>query len=564
MGASLYTNSSQEGIIESNYSPPLAKDIQEFKGFMFFADVSTLQNLTINLLATSGSGLVVNDTITINSVVYTAKATETVASAQFKVFTSGSAAQNIEDTSKSLIKVINQYTSNTAIYAYYSSGYQDLPGIIRLEKRTIDGTQFTVTVSRAAAWDLNTGTSANDSYINGLMWSKLQQPEHVPKSHLEFVGSKNYKIRRIIALRDALFILKDDGVYRLTGQNGVWSLDPLDTSTKIIAPDSAVVVNNEIFCLSDQGIVAISDVGVQVKSRPIEDQIQQLISYNYTNLKTLSFGINYETDRKYILFTINSANDTFCTVAHVYNTFTNSWTTWEKNAVHGFVNPSDDKLYLAHSSSENVYQERKDYTYTDFVDEEMTGYSIVSFSGTTLVLSLMDNVAEGDLVYQSSTVFAIIESINPGANSVTVGTTLTSWTVAACTILKAIPCEIEFSMQPMDNAGVMKHFQEVAWLFRENAFLTAVSSFYTDLSGGYSDTLLGGEFGANLWGGFLWGLVPWGGVHRYKPIRCVVPRECARGSILSIKLSVKNAYALWSLNGVALQFEYISERMTRA
>lgn len=562
MGASLYTNASQEGLSEANYQPPLAVDICEYKGYMFFGGVQDIENLTINLLGTGGTALVVDDTITINSIVYTAKATETVASAQFKVFTAGTPAQNIADTSLSLIKVINQYTSNTAIYAYYESGFGDLPGVIRLAKRILSANSFTVTVSRAAAWDIGTGESANDNYINGLMWSKNQQPEHVPYSHLEFVGSRNYAIRRIIALRDSLFILKDDGIFRLTGSGGSWSLDPLDTSTKIIAPDSAVVVNNQIFCLSDQGVVAISDVGVEVKSRSIENKIQDLISANFSNLKKLSFGVNYETDRKYILFTISSSSDTFCTQAFVYNTFTNAWTTWEKNVNHGFVNVADDKLYFADAESENVFQERKDFTFTDYVDQELSGYNITSHNGPMVYLDTVQGVEIGDIIYQSSTVYDIIIDIDvPTKRCETANKT--GFANSSCTILKAIECELEFTNQPEDNAGVMKHFQEIAWLFRDKSFNNGLTSFYTDISGGYSDTEISGSFGADLWGGFTWGGVPWGGIQRPSPIRVFIPREKSRGSLLSIKLKIRNAYAKWSLNGCSMQYEYVSERMTR-
>ena len=172
MGAYLYTNSSQEGISEANDIPPVAMDIALFKGFTFFANVRTKHKLAISLLAVSGSGLVANDTITIDGDVYTAKAAENIASAEFKVFTAGSASQNIEDTAKSLVKVVNQYTSNTGVYAYYQSGYQDLPGQILIEKRDIDELPFTVSVSRAVAWDIDDGESDNEVYISGLMWGK--------------------------------------------------------------------------------------------------------------------------------------------------------------------------------------------------------------------------------------------------------------------------------------------------------------------------------------------------------------------------------------------------------
>ena len=146
--------------------------------------------------------------------------------------------------------------------------------------------------------------------------------------------------------------------------------------------------------------------------------------------------------------------------------------------------------------------------------------------------------------------------------TVTVATSVT-WAIAAVSLLKAIDCELEFANQPMDNAGVMKHFQEVAWLFREKGFATAISSFYTDLSGGYSETTMVGGFGSDLWGGFEWGVPPWGGIQRPKPIRCIVTRDQSRGSLLSIRIKVRNAYAQWSLNGVSVQYDFTSERMVR-
>lgn len=563
MGASLYSNASQEGIQEANDEPPFAKDICVFKNYTFFGNVKTKHRLNIKLLAVSGTGLAVNDTITINAVVFTAKAAETIASGQFKVFTAGSAAQNISDTAQSLVKVINQYASNTTIYAYYLSGYQDLPGQILLVKRTLDDTSFAVTRSNTVAFDIGTGTSANDNYAHGLMYSKKQQPEHVPTAHIEYVGSKNYPLRRILALRDSLFILKDDGVFRLTGSGGNWSIDPLDTSTHIIAPDSAVVVNNQIFALCDQGIVTISDVGVQVISRPIEDEIQGLISADYTKLKTLSFGVSYETDRKYYLFTPSSSSDTYPTQAFVYNTFTQAWTTRVKDAKFAFVSRTDDLMYVCNPLDKHVLQERKALTFRDYIDEEVDGFSVVSSSSYDVVLNTTVGLDVGYLLYSSSTVYSVITAVSASTNTVTVNDVKT-WPAGAITVYKGIDSQIEYTAQHFQNPGVMKHFQEVALLLREASFITGILSFFTDISGGYSETTVYGVFGSNLWGLFTWGSGTWGGITRQKPIRVFVPREKSRGTLISIKFKVNSSYAKWSLNGISVQYDWVSERSGRS
>lgn len=564
-GAFLYTNANQEGITEENNEPPLAKDIAQFKNFMFYADVSTKQSLSVKLISVSGSmGLALNDTITIDGMVFTAKASETVASREFKLFTAGSASQNIDDTAKSLIKVLNQYSSNTSVYAYYVSGYTDLPGQILIERRTITGAAFSVSVSRTTCWDVaNDGASSNSAYPNGIMWSKQQQPEHVPYAHLELVGNKGSSIRRIVALRDSLFILKDDGVFRLTGSGGSWQIEAIDTSTKILAPDSAVVLNNQIYCLTDQGIVSISDVGVQVLSRNIEDQINELIGLNFEGLKKISFGISYETDRKYILYTISGASDTFCTQAFVFNTFTQAWTTWDKPARIGLVNKTDNLLYLAQPDSKHLLKERKSYTFRDYIDEEIEGYSLVSYSDKSLVLSSVSDLTVGDLLYQSANVNSPILSIDSGTNSVTVYDTKT-WTVGSVTVNKAIDCQVEYANQVCENPGVDKLFQEIAFLFKKQSFVESIVGFYTDMSGGYEYSTLTGMYGTGVWGASPWGTDLWGGVTRSAPIRVFVPREKSRGTMLVISFNNRFAYSEFIIQGMSIQFDFVSERLNRA
>ncbi|WP_374028333.1 hypothetical protein ACES2J_08350 [Bdellovibrio bacteriovorus] len=564
-GAFLYTNANQEGITEENNEPPLAKDIAQFKNFMFFADVSTKQSLSVKLIAVGGTqGLVLDDTITIDSMVFTAKASEAVASREFELFTGGSASQNIDDTARSLVKVINQYSGNTSVYAYYTSGYTDLPGQILIERRSITGASFSGIASRATAWDIaNAGTSSNSAYPNGIMWSKIQQPEHVPYAHLELVGNKGSAIRRIMALRDSLFILKDDGVFRLTGSAGSWQIEAIDTSTRILAPDSAVILNNQIYCLTDQGIVSVSDIGVQVISRNIEDQLNDLLGLNYEGVKKISFGISYETDRKYVLYTVSGAADTFATQAFIYNTFTQAWTTWDKAARVGIVNKTDNLLYIAQADTKHLLKERKTYTFRDYIDEELDGFTVSSFADKTVVLNTVSGLEVGDLLYQSSTINSPIISIDSGTNAVTVYDSK-PWTVGAITVNKAIDCHVEWANQHCGNPGVDKLFQEVAFMFKKQSFVESSVGFYTDMSGGYEYSSLAGMYGTGVWGASPWGTDLWGGVTRPKPIRVFIPREKSRGTLLVITFSNRYAYSEFVVQGLSLQFDFVSERLNRS
>jgi len=99
----------------------------------------------------------------------------------------------------------------------------------------------------------------------------------------------------------------------------------------------------------------------------------------------VSFGIGYESDRKFILFAPTSGSDTYARQAFVFNLFTNSWTIWEKEVGCGIVNPDDNKLYLGSATSAYVLKERKDFSFTDHVDEELA-VTVNSVTGTTLSL----------------------------------------------------------------------------------------------------------------------------------------------------------------------------------
>ena len=128
LDTTLYTNPSQQGALQTNDRPPLSADMCVFNQMMFYANCSTLQSTQISIISVgSPNGIQVNDTITINGVTFTAKATQVNASQQFAIYTSGTVAVNIDTTARNLIQCINANASATNVYAIYLSGYNSLP-----------------------------------------------------------------------------------------------------------------------------------------------------------------------------------------------------------------------------------------------------------------------------------------------------------------------------------------------------------------------------------------------------------------------------------------------------
>jgi hypothetical protein len=217
-GATIYTAPTQEGIGQANELPPLSVDCTTYKGYGLYANTKTKHRKYITLLAVGGSsGLNIADEITIAGVAYTAAAAQDADAGEFEVVTSGTAAENIRDTAKSLVQVINRYTTNTETYAYYVSGYDELPGKILIERRDLSDTSFDITWDRASTggndgtmWKPPLGTtpitSDNEEKGNRIYVSKYSEFDAVPILQYFDAGSGNSAIRRIISLRDSVIL----------------------------------------------------------------------------------------------------------------------------------------------------------------------------------------------------------------------------------------------------------------------------------------------------------------------------------------------------------------------
>lgn len=472
--------------------------------------------------------------------------------------TAATPAQNIFDTAESLIRVINRNTTNTTDYAYYLSGPDDLPGQILIEERGIGGSAFTITASaHGGAFNPSLPTSGgavtseNDDFQNGLMFSKTEKGEAVPLFNIIRVGSANNAIRRIKKLRSSLFIFKDrEGIYKLTGTApDNFQIDLFDSSAKLLAPDSLAIVNNQIWALCDQGITTVGENGVSVVSRPIEDILLEQFGASLDAVRYYSFGVGYETERQYFLWTVSTADDVIPSQALVFNVFTEGFTRWPLTKSAGIVSPIDDRLYLGDGGTLNLDKERKSRNYTDYVDYGISK-NITAFSGMTVELDDVNEIEVGDLLYQSTTLQSLITDVQPG--SVTVRDEL-DWDIAAATVYKGILCEVEYAPATAGNPGTSKQFPELSMLFKTARFNTATISFATDVSTYFEDVPIEGSRNG-LWGLFPWGLESWGGTANTVPIRVLVPLEKQRASYLRIRFTHRQGYGSFKLLGYSAPY----------
>lgn len=579
IGATLYTSPSEEGIGQANSRPPLAKDIALYRSaFMMYANTQSKQRLFFTLVGVSGLS---SKTITLGGVTYNFGGTEIVSGAgspQAKVFASGVLASDIDNTARSLIRVINRYASNTSVYAYYLTGPDDLPGQIMIEEKGIGASAFTLQSSDTAISPMffpeapvspatNTkSTSSNTVQKNALFYSKDSQHEHVPVLNYLPVGPSNKEILRIAPLRESLIVIKEEGVYRLTGENPQsFQVTPLDLTVLCKAKESVFVVSNQCFMLSNQGVVAISETGIQIVSRDIEPNLKKLLIN--TSLADYTFACGYESEHQYMISTISDNTDLAPNQTLVYNVLTKTWTRWSFAMIAGCVEPVLDKLYFAKTSSAVAYVERKEFTNDDYADPE-SSITIISINQATMqvVFSIAGTTPDvGWVISQNSTKIpigtitllggvyvAIMQSEIPDA-----------WATGAATIYPNVGFDIDWNVWTYDQPGLLKQVRYAKILTDSVINTNSASALFVKFRSNFDEeteevlsSFVPSGFGTGSFGSMVWG----GGSDPYG-YPCIVPLNKQYCTRLTVGVKHKNALEKIVIAGYALDFEVASDRI---
>ena len=133
-GPRLYTNAEIEGIGQQNSRPPFARDIEPFRGHLFYFNTKKphVLEITLNNISPITNG---QSSITLTqgstSLTYLFNGTEDIPNQRFQTVTSNTAlADNVEETMHSFCRTLNRDSGNSLFYAYYISQALDDPGRI--------------------------------------------------------------------------------------------------------------------------------------------------------------------------------------------------------------------------------------------------------------------------------------------------------------------------------------------------------------------------------------------------------------------------------------------------
>lgn len=575
LGETLYTSPGAEGEFQTNDPPPLAYDICTFQGMTFYLNCSTIQQFYITLISVGDPyGLQIGDTLSLvgtGTRTYTGESANMYGSQQFAIVTSGTVAENIDATARNLVGAINQDPGNTEFYAYYVSGFDQLPGQILIQARNLSHAAFSSTSTRGGAFSPvipSSGTSyisSNNVVLNGLYVSKLNQPEAVPVENLLFVGSSDQEGYRVYPLRDAVIVESKGGVFRITGTApDNLTVSPFDNTVIQYGNETGVTLNNSVYSYTTQGIISVTESGSQIMSRNVEGDLLTLSAPNiYTNFLTTAFGISYESDRKYIFCTGANSSDTVSTIQYVYNWITQAFTTWNLSITCGIVNPYDNLLYFGGSDGQ-VLQERKNYNITDYADRQWS-VTITGVTGNVVSLSSVSDAVIGYSLAQNITggqvgLLSVITAVDTVHSTITVSSAL-PWTLGAAIIAQPIQQTLTYTPLTCGYPNFIKRFQPVlSFVFGESGFTTATVGFTTDFYQTQENVTLTPKFSGG-WGTFPFGTVPFGLSAAYlQGIPCFLTKNTFMAHWLNISVTMGRAFENMELSGIYSFYDIAFER----
>lgn len=405
-----------------------------------------------------------------------------------------------------------------------------------------------------------------------LMYSKPGLPDAVPL--LNFIQDipRGQTVMRIAPLRQMLFVFLARGDIWTVSGAFPYRVAKFDSTASLIAEGSLVEHANRLYCLTTQGVVAISEAGVEAVSTQIEPDLNVVVAAE-TAAGTLGNirACSYESERQYRL-QLSSTNGYYVLI---YNSLHRRWTRrTDTTSVWGVVRRSTDKLYEGMASN-NVFQvERKARSRLDYAILSGTTSSGSAGSGQTATnVGLTSGVQVGDIITAGAASVAANQpawtvTAADGAGSVT-ATVNTSLYTASTTVdfgayvaafgpftlyaYRAATSRLLWRHDALGSPQSEKQLRDLVLHFSKYSVASATANF-TGINGSSSATAT------------ITAAAPQAHSMAAEPTLPISKRINVDDSLqttpqLAVGLTVSEPFATWTLLGYSLEAEPGSERM---
>jgi hypothetical protein len=379
------------------------------------------------------------DVITIGGVEYYAYTSESVANRQFLVPTLTSTSDpyvDVRQTCESFIRVFNRSSSNTIAYAQYLSGPDQLPGRMVIRCRTDRASTYTIQSTHGQAWGPNLATAQTIKSVGDkgtILVSKPNTPTAWPLvSSITFTG--NAEVYEMVALRSALLVFTNNGIYRVTGLFQQWNVDLVDANAILVAnlvSAGIAVVDNIAYCITSRGVIAVTETSTKLVSQAISCIISNRAAYTLGRMSA-------HAGDGYIFVPIVDIG------TYVFHPRLGVWTMLEPVLSLGSYDRLNNYMVFYDYGAQLSKRQSSSTSSVAYMNDSSESVTVNSISGSTLTLSapVPGTVELGDVLLQGSGTFATIEAIN--GSTITVSD-ITGYTTGAAFILVGYDVELRYA-----------------------------------------------------------------------------------------------------------------------
>lgn len=433
---------------------------------------------------------------------------------------------------------------------------------------------------------------------NRLYWSAPGEFESAPIVNFKDIGSSDYGIQSIKATTSSLFVMKDDGVWRVTGTDGDWQIEPMDPTCRVVAPDSPAVVAGDVYAYTANGIVKISESGVTKISTQIgvlTDSVQRTYASNPAAAALIQ-GICHPEDQAYLLAMPLTASPTANVYVYRYHTPSKNWSAHLYSAIdRGSVGLACmamarctrydaaagtqaymDRLVVAQNTVANsIGIERRDGTFQEYCDFDVGYQAVTSYPNTTTVLLTAGapaSVQAGDVIWlrnpttpdaQIRAPITNISTTSVARDTITIGTgssiPLTSAFPAVGTVqavfMQSINSAASYIPTFISDGFSTSHMSDLYLQFGSMAMFTDVFvEVDTDMSSLRGRVTMQG-FAGSTWVTLADQPSKSASTMRFRAINCNMPQESQRAAFSLVTIIHNHAWEPFDLVGAQVSLD---------
>lgn len=466
--------------------------------------------------------------------------------------TSGAGGAPSSGEFKTTVQLVRKDTADTAFEIEATHGSEYTPIIPQIGSTALESTA--------------------ETQPNAIYWSKDSQPEHVPTTNFVEIGDGS-PIQRIVPTRDVLWVFKEDGIYRVSG-NGAgppasWRVDPYDLSHFLAGNRTPAVLDDIVYAFSNRGVIALSDGGVvNISDGSIADRMEppQTAATGATpEANEDVFGFASEPTNEYWLQPFSNAQSDGR--IYIWNTFTKAWTYMlGPRGEFGVVsimsagihrNATSQVMLGVHPNKSEIW-ETKLFPVHQMADQEFSITITVDANGTDVEITANPDSytpSVGDCISfpsgEGPALYSYIQTVTDPTNVVVSPAFSTTGSGKAATASYGYTSIIEYQWRT-DNPGMSKNYYVSTWNFTSLGYMEDLEYEFTtplDISATAQTRTftLTGNMGTD----------PFGPAN----IRGYVDNDHARTSQIRPLLRMKGSCGVFTHSGLQMVFNPVGEKV---